>query len=1091
MANFANLKAAINAVIKANGQREITGEVMNQVLTAMVNSLGSNYQFAGVATPSANPGTPDQNVFYMATQAGTYTNFSAIVLQAGISILLWDGSWSSETFFTVDSVPTAGSNNFITSGAVFDKFKLDGGAYDVTAHNNNATFADLSALLNSENLNTLIPVAVRHGGMSIKFVLTSDNKYVQYRLMSDSFNTTPTNWQGVDNEPIAGSENLIKSSSVYFTAEKLNYQKLDKKVGKNLFDKTKRKVGYYIEGNKTESAAPNYSITDYIPVTEGDSIIANKSASYTYNLFYDKNFAPLGNVIASTTSPMTVPVGAEYIRLSLRNADADTFQVEIGTQSTEYEPYTDDAPLTNTEKRLTSVERQVNDIQDELEDIVTQDFILSRTIAVSEWESGWLYIQNNALNNSQYNKHFGKIAVKAGDKIKVTSKGYYADGVNCCLAAFFDNTTDPSDWSDATGFIGYYSDTADTSKKEREIIVPDGTSYVVLSTFGVVQAVEESYIYSLVSAINIPDGSINEDKLNPELRANIGHPKYNTITCKPTGTSGVDADFCGITAIADAINSITDATKNNRYKIHIRGLWHFTNPQDLTMYDGVEYSAIYMKKYVDIEGDGADNSIIFVDFPANANFHSGKGYSDYQPIYHNVESKVSGVKIVGKNCRYAYHIDSKDNQADGDTITIENCTIEYLGHPDYSGSFGNTFGTGIRSGQKWFIKDCNIISRSKNSAFAMHVPLSVPKELQQVNLINCNIDGSVTLHNYQTENMAFVNMIDCNFNNPAKAQISYSFYNGISASKKADYITAEINANDIECVYRNGGGVNSPKGLTLLFKSITTGITSTVRFDVTSSAFNLILGNSAEDAKLTTKYGWDEQYGYIYRDGGVDLAGQAFGTLDIDSNAAHGHTLGNRLGNCSVNNKALKVIVDGTEYTVTFNADYTSMTNAQVVEVINNALDGVATVELFSPAILYYPNVNGLKTVVSIDSGAILKGMGVIFESNGVAGDGEAFGMRRAKNSDGYIDGICLDDTSLGQFGRVITKGKIYAKVMEGSALGDNRQYFTALDNVTSNWAAVGTKAGISLTEDGKFEKDVTPTLLRTIQRGLIVWKII
>lgn len=215
MANFANLKAAINAVIKANGQREITGEVMNQVLTAMVNSLGSNYQFAGVATPSTNPGTPDQNVFYMATQAGTYTNFSAIVLQDGISILLWDGSWSSETFFTVDSVPTSGSNNFITSGAVFDKMKLDGGAYDVTAHNNNATFADLSALLNSENLNTLIPVAVRHGGMSIKFVQSSDNKYIQVRCMAQNFTTDVTQWQGVDSEPKDGSKNLVESGGIY------------------------------------------------------------------------------------------------------------------------------------------------------------------------------------------------------------------------------------------------------------------------------------------------------------------------------------------------------------------------------------------------------------------------------------------------------------------------------------------------------------------------------------------------------------------------------------------------------------------------------------------------------------------------------------------------------------------------------------------------------------------------------------------------------------------------------------------------------------------------------------------------------------
>ena len=195
MGNYELLKAAINDVIKANGRQEITGEVLNQVLLSMENSLGAGYQCMGVATPSTNPGTPDQNVFYFATQAGTYTNFDAIVLQAGISVLMWDGDWASQTWFTIDSTPTNNSQNLIASGAVFNALKLDGGAYDVSAHNSGATFASLSELLNSENLNTLIPSEIRHGGMSIKFVQSSDNKYVQYRLMSDSFNTTDTNWQ--------------------------------------------------------------------------------------------------------------------------------------------------------------------------------------------------------------------------------------------------------------------------------------------------------------------------------------------------------------------------------------------------------------------------------------------------------------------------------------------------------------------------------------------------------------------------------------------------------------------------------------------------------------------------------------------------------------------------------------------------------------------------------------------------------------------------------------------------------------------------------------------------------------------------------
>ena len=50
--------------------------------------------------------------------------------------------------------------------------------YDVSAHNNGATFDSLQALLSAENLSTLIPTAVRCGGMSIRFVQTSDNRYV-------------------------------------------------------------------------------------------------------------------------------------------------------------------------------------------------------------------------------------------------------------------------------------------------------------------------------------------------------------------------------------------------------------------------------------------------------------------------------------------------------------------------------------------------------------------------------------------------------------------------------------------------------------------------------------------------------------------------------------------------------------------------------------------------------------------------------------------------------------------------------------------------------------------------------------------------
>lgn len=97
MANYATLKSAIQQVIKTNGNNEITGALLQQSLLSMINSLGADYQFAGIATPSTNPGTPDQNVFYLAGP-GTYSNFNSLVVPAGnLGALCFNGAWTVQT----------------------------------------------------------------------------------------------------------------------------------------------------------------------------------------------------------------------------------------------------------------------------------------------------------------------------------------------------------------------------------------------------------------------------------------------------------------------------------------------------------------------------------------------------------------------------------------------------------------------------------------------------------------------------------------------------------------------------------------------------------------------------------------------------------------------------------------------------------------------------------------------------------------------------------------------------------------------------------------------------------------------------------
>ena len=77
MGNYEELKQAISDVIKTNGNQEITGQIMQNVLSTIVSTVGANRTFVGIANADTNPGLPDGNVFYIAYTAGNYVNFQS------------------------------------------------------------------------------------------------------------------------------------------------------------------------------------------------------------------------------------------------------------------------------------------------------------------------------------------------------------------------------------------------------------------------------------------------------------------------------------------------------------------------------------------------------------------------------------------------------------------------------------------------------------------------------------------------------------------------------------------------------------------------------------------------------------------------------------------------------------------------------------------------------------------------------------------------------------------------------------------------------------------------------------------------------
>lgn len=85
---------ATSAVYSAPGESSFPDMPLNDILDA----LNEGYQYLGKATPSTNPGTYNHKVFYIASEAGTYSHFDGITV-SGLTVLKNSGNgWSADAF---------------------------------------------------------------------------------------------------------------------------------------------------------------------------------------------------------------------------------------------------------------------------------------------------------------------------------------------------------------------------------------------------------------------------------------------------------------------------------------------------------------------------------------------------------------------------------------------------------------------------------------------------------------------------------------------------------------------------------------------------------------------------------------------------------------------------------------------------------------------------------------------------------------------------------------------------------------------------------------------------------------------------------
>lgn len=91
------LKDSIKAVIKENGNGEITGQLLQDTLLAVVNSLGTGYQFMGLYTGDVDDlffTQPDQKVAYLFYTDKSTAGDTFDLPSAGLYLFTFDTGWA-------------------------------------------------------------------------------------------------------------------------------------------------------------------------------------------------------------------------------------------------------------------------------------------------------------------------------------------------------------------------------------------------------------------------------------------------------------------------------------------------------------------------------------------------------------------------------------------------------------------------------------------------------------------------------------------------------------------------------------------------------------------------------------------------------------------------------------------------------------------------------------------------------------------------------------------------------------------------------------------------------------------------------------
>lgn len=197
--------------------------------------------------------------------------------------------------------------------------------YDISEANRGETYTDLADALGTDGSN--VPESIRNGGMSVCYIQTADNKYVQWRYTLNSINNINFcdvgNWVGVDEEPVNGSKNLVESggvSEILNTKVDCNFD--DSLADLNIGDEEGEVIAQFKDGHiKTK----NFDSRETGNVS---SVYDNSSADFNIG---DED----GNVVAQFKEGHIKTLNFDSRDINTINFDDSTADLNIGDETGE------------------------------------------------------------------------------------------------------------------------------------------------------------------------------------------------------------------------------------------------------------------------------------------------------------------------------------------------------------------------------------------------------------------------------------------------------------------------------------------------------------------------------------------------------------------------------------------------------------------------------------------------------------------------------------------------------------------------------------------------------------------------------------